>query len=99
MACLRQVGIRNDDTTIYLSDEGYEAADSYEGMSLVWADEFEGEAIDLNNWTYDLGNGDWGWGNNELQTYTNSSNNSFVADGKLFIVAEKVGESATPLHA
>mgnify|MGYP001243447383 CR=1 FL=1 len=88
------VGIRNDDTTIYLSDEGYEAADSYEGMSLVWADEFEGEAIDLNNWTYDLGNGDWGWGNNELQTYTNSSNNSFVADGKLFIVAEKVGESA-----
>ena len=87
------VGIRNDDTTIYLSDEGYEAADSYEGMSLVWADEFEGEAIDLNNWTYDLGNGDWGWGNNELQTYTNISNNSFVADGKLFIVAEKVGES------
>ena len=45
------VGIRNDDTTIYLSDEGYEASDSYEGMSLVWADEFEGEAIDLNNWT------------------------------------------------
>ena len=88
------VGIRNDDTTIYLSDEGYEASDSYEGMSLVWADEFEGEAVDLNNWTYDLGNGDWGWGNNELQTYTNSSSNSFVADGKLFIVAEKVGENA-----
>ena len=43
---------------------------------------------------YDLGNGDWGWGNNELQTYTNSSSNSFVADGKLFIVAEKVGENA-----
>ena len=88
------IGIRNDDTTIYLSDEGYEASDSYEGMSLVWADEFEDEAIDLGNWTYDLGNGDWGWGNNELQTYTNSSSNSFVTDGKLFIVAEKVGENA-----
>jgi hypothetical protein len=88
------VGIRNDDTQIYISDEGYNAADSYEGMSLVWSDEFDGEIIDLDNWTYDLGNGSGGWGNNELQTYTNSSNNSFVADGKLFIVAEKVGESA-----
>lgn len=88
------VGIRNDDTMIYISDEGYDAADSYEGMALVWADEFEGEAIDLSNWTYDLGNGSGGWGNNELQTYTNSANNSFVADGKLFIVAEKVGENA-----
>ena len=39
------VGIRNDDTMIYISDEGYDAADSYEGMALVWADEFEGEAI------------------------------------------------------
>lgn len=88
------VGIRNDDTMIFISDEGYDAADSYEGMSLVWTDEFEGEAIDLNNWTYDLGNGSGGWGNNEQQTYTNSANNSFVADGKLFIVAEKVGENA-----
>ena len=88
------VGIRNDDSMIYISDEGYDASDSYEGMSLVWSDEFEGEAIDLSNWTYDLGNGSGGWGNNELQTYTNSANNSFVADGKLFIVAEKVGENA-----
>lgn len=88
------VGIRNDDSMIFLSDEGYQAADSYEGMSLVWSDEFSGDAIDPSNWTYDLGNGSGGWGNNELQTYTNSANNSFVADDKLFIVAEKVGESA-----
>ena len=88
------VGIRNDDSNIYISDEGYDAADSYEGMALIWSDEFEGEAIDLNNWTYDLGNGSGGWGNNEQQTYTNSANNSFVADGNLFIVAEKVGENA-----
>ena len=88
------VGIRNDDNLIYISDEGYNAADSYEGMELVWADEFDGTEIDLSNWTYDLGNGSGGWGNNELQTYTNSANNSFVADGKLFIKAEKVGENA-----
>lgn len=88
------VGIRNDDNLIFISDEGYEAADSYEGMNLVWSDEFEDTQIDLTNWTYDLGNGSGGWGNNEQQTYTNSLNNSFVADGKLFIKAEKVGENA-----
>ncbi len=88
------VGLRNDDSNIFISDEGYEASSSYEGMTLTWADEFEGEAIDPENWTYDLGSGNGGWGNNELQSYTNSSNNSFVGDGKLFIVAEKVGENA-----
>jgi hypothetical protein len=38
---------------------------------LVWADEFdqaEGSAPKSTNWVYELG-GD-GWGNNELQTYT-----------------------------
>ena len=35
---------------------------------LVWSDEFETEQIDTSKWTYDLGN--WGWGNNELQYYT-----------------------------
>tara|TARA_B100000963_G_scaffold361691_1_gene398734 strand:- start:1737 stop:2927 length:1191 start_codon:yes stop_codon:yes gene_type:complete len=93
-ASTASIGIRNDDTMIYTSDEGYEASESYEGKSLIWSDEFEGETIDLNNWTYDLGNGSGGWGNNELQTYTSSTNNSFVADGKLFIVAEKEGEGA-----
>ncbi len=85
------IGIRNDDNLIYISDEGYDASDSYEGMNLVWSDEFEDSEIDLANWTYDIGNGSGGWGNNEQQTYTNSLNNSFVADGKLFIKAEKVG--------
>ena len=88
------VGLRNDDTDIFISDEGYDAATSYEGMSLAWSDEFDGEFIDPANWTYDLGSGNGGWGNNELQSYTNSANNSFVGDGKLFIIAEKVGENA-----
>lgn len=91
---LVNIGIRNDDVLIYVSDEGYQAAESYEGMTLTWSDEFDGDAINPENWTYDLGNGSGGWGNNELQTYTSSANNSFVADGKLFIMAEKVGENA-----
>ncbi|MFT4683274.1 MAG: beta-glucanase (GH16 family), partial [Flavobacteriales bacterium] len=42
---------------------------------LVWSDEFEGTEIDMNNWSFELGNGCpnlCGWGNGELQYYTDS---------------------------
>ena len=45
-------------------------------------DEFNGPAgapPDPTKWSYDIGNG--GWGNNELQSYTDSRQNSFL-DGK-----------------
>ncbi|MCI0746874.1 MAG: glycoside hydrolase family 16 protein [Verrucomicrobia subdivision 3 bacterium] len=58
------------------------------GWTLVWADEFNGTSIDTNNnWTYDIGGG--GWGNNELQTYTSSSANSYIQNGELVIKAVK----------
>lgn len=43
---------------------------------LVWSDEFNGPAgaaPDPAKWTYDLGGG--GWGNDELETYTKTSQN------------------------
>src|SRR6266852_5013890 len=43
----------------------------------TWSDEFNTGASDLSGWTYDLGGG--GWGNNEKEVYTNSSQNAFVA--------------------
>ena len=46
---------------------------------LVWSDDFNGEAGAAPNpaiWTYDLGNNS-GWGNQELENYTNSRDNSF----------------------
>jgi len=49
--------------------------------ALLWSDNFfqePGSAPDPSKWVYDLGAG--GWGNNELQTYTNSRENSFVID-------------------
>lgn len=54
----------------------------------VWADEFNytGEP-DPAKWGYDIGGS--GWGNNELQYYTNSRSNSNVADGTLKITARK----------
>ena len=52
---------------------------------LVWSDEFDSPEIDESKWNYDIGTGDWGWGNNEQQYYTSNSNNSFIEDGKLII--------------
>ncbi len=50
--------------------------------TLVWSDEFDGpanSAPDQSKWTYDLGAG--GWGNHELEVYTDLRENSFL-DGK-----------------
>jgi len=54
--------------------------------NIVWSDEFNGTSIDTNIWTYDLGH-NGGWGNNELEYYTNSAQNAYVSNGFLHIVA------------
>lgn len=60
--------------------------------NLVWSDEFTGSSLNTSNWSYDVGAG--GWGNNELQYYTNGSNVE-VSNGTLKIVAksEVIGTS------
>ena len=70
--------------------------DSFETIytNLVWSDEFNMDgAPDDSKWTYDLGAG--GWGNAELQTYTNSLENAFVSNGYLTIKAKKTANSYT----
>jgi beta-glucanase (GH16 family) len=57
--------------------------DPPEGMELVWSDEFDGDAIDRSNWTYDIGG--WGWGNGEAQYYTDRPENSRLQNGLLVI--------------
>ena len=52
---------------------------------LVWSDDFDGTSIDREKWTHEVNCA--GGGNNEKQCYTDSAENSFVADGKLHIVA------------
>jgi beta-glucanase (GH16 family) len=56
---------------------------------LVWSDEFngpKGSAPDAKTWGYDRGAG--GWGNHELENYTDSRANSFLdGDGHLVIRA------------
>lgn len=55
----------------------------------VWSDEFNYNGLpDPNRWGYDVGGG--GWGNNELQYYTeNRLENARVENGKLIIEARK----------
>jgi beta-glucanase (GH16 family) len=56
---------------------------------LVWSDEFDYTGTpDSTKWDYDLGSKD-GWGNNELQYYTNDSKNVRVENGILIIEARK----------
>jgi beta-glucanase (GH16 family) len=53
-----------------------------------WQDEFDySGAPDATKWGHDVG-GD-GWGNHELQDYTDRIDNAFVGDGVLTIVATK----------
>ncbi|MFN1834199.1 family 16 glycosylhydrolase [Balneola sp. MJW-20] len=73
--------------------------DEIPGYELVWNDEFDQNSLDESSWEYMNGNGSEygldGWGNNELQYYTNNSRNIKVEDGLLVITAlnEKLGNN------
>ena len=54
---------------------------------LVWSDEFDGNALDENTWSYNTGGN--GWGNNEKQYYTTRPENIRVQNGMLEIEARK----------
>ena len=58
---------------------------------LTWSDEFNGNSLDLTKWGYQTGNGCpgiCGWGNNELEYYTNNTNNVSVSGGALALTAQ-----------
>ena len=83
--------INNDDTKVAFTNAGYDPPASYAGYSLVWNEEFNGPVLDANAWSYEIGDGCpslCGWGNNELQYYTNSQDNLFFQDGKMIIEAK-----------
>lgn len=75
------------------------AADKSDLYKLVWSDEFNGSELDTSIWNYNTGYGDnvAGWGNNELQCYTDNADNVKVKNGSLVItaIAEKNEQGKT----
>lgn len=59
-----------------------------EGWNIVWQDEFDKDSLDLTKWSRETGG--HGWGNNELQFYTDSDSNSYVENGNLILKAQVV---------
>jgi beta-glucanase (GH16 family) len=68
-------------------------AASQASYELVWEDEFTGTSLDTQKWSYMYGDGSQygnpGWGNNELQYYTDRTLNTEIGGGSLKIIARQ----------
>lgn len=73
------------------ADGGGEEEFETQFENLAWSDEFDGDMLDTDTWNYETGNGTNGWGNNEVQYYT--EDNVSVQDGILQITARREAES------
>ncbi|MEL6844095.1 MAG: glycoside hydrolase family 16 protein, partial [Bacteroidota bacterium] len=62
-------------------------------MELIWQDEFDGTSLNTTDWTFEYGNGCdkglCGWGNNELQLYTDEEANIKLENGRMTITARE----------
>ena len=67
---------------------------------LTWSDEFNGlaeELPDTSKWNFNVGTGSGGWGNQELQYYTDRSKNaSMDGEGNLVITAYRESYAGSP---
>jgi beta-glucanase (GH16 family) len=61
-------------------------------LTLSWADEFDETNVNTNDWTFETGA--TGWGNNELQNYTDGDN-AKIENGILILTAKKVNDNTT----
>lgn len=73
--------------TLMLAGAATGAEPAAGGWRQVWADEFDGPAIDRSKWDFDVDC--WGGGNNERQCYTDRTQNAAIEDGRLVITARK----------
>lgn len=88
--------IKDNDDPNNFDEDGYTTPNSYFGYTLEWQDEFDGENLNLDNYNFDLGDGCpnlCGWGNNELEWYTDEAKNIFLEEGRLVIRALQEGGS------
>lgn len=92
------VSCGGDDSSDPVIPEEEPPVDLLDFQDLVFSDEFDGTELNTDIWTYELGDGCpnlCGWGNNELQSYTDREENVSVSDGTLKIKAirEDFGDS------
>ena len=88
--------IIDDDQSVYVED-GYMTDEEHYGYTIAWQDEFSIEAIDESSYNFEIGDGCpnlCGWGNNELQTYTDDPSNIYIKDGSLIIKAIATSQSS-----
>ncbi|MEL6256597.1 MAG: family 16 glycosylhydrolase [Bacteroidota bacterium] len=84
----------NDRAEFTAADGGYETSNTHFGYQLVWDEEFDGSELNPDHYNFELEDGCpnlCGWGNMELQWYTDLSKNIKLEDGKLIITATKTG--------
>ena len=98
ISCFDETNIlfRTVDTTgiawyFWLTTEAISQTPSFKQFNnLFWSDEFSVDGtIDSTKWVHETGTGEWGWGNNEEQHYTNRAENIKIEDGFLKITARK----------
>ncbi|MFT5758840.1 MAG: beta-glucanase (GH16 family) [Alteromonadaceae bacterium] len=70
--------------------------DVSQDWQLVWSDEFDGNKIDREKWSFEVNC--FGGGNNEQQCYTQHQENAYVEDGVLNIVAIKAESTGPKAH-
>lgn len=88
------ITILNDDSYVpQVVSDGYITPNTYPGMQLVWSDEFSDNQLNSQWWNYEKGAS--GWGNNELENYTDSKDNVFLENGSLIIKAIKADGANT----
>jgi len=64
--------------TLFVCSSGFSA-----DWEIIWQDEFNDSLS--QDWIFDIGYGQWGWGNDEWQNYT--TDNAFIVDSALVIRA------------
>ena len=77
------------------AETGTDGSSVLPGWVLTWSDEFDGpdgSAVDPTKWVHDVGGS--GWGNQELEYYTDGTQNAVVMGGNLVITATTAGASS-----